>query len=220
MTTVRIAIVDDHPLLRLGFAHEIEHLGGLETVIQAGNGEEYIQASAGRPVDIAVVDLIMPGMDGFATIAWIREHQPRTKAIAFSYDPHPIAVQRALRAGALAVLNKECFTEDIEKALHDVHRSGFHHNQLTAGHLLGKRKSDPADRSKVAHTGVKLTPREFELLTLLCASGKLDYRSIALRMGIRLSTVDTHRKSVMNKTGSRNRADLVLWAARNGLLNV
>jgi len=104
--TVRVAIVEDHPMMVTGLQQGVEELEGYRVTVVAEHGEAYIAATRTQAVDIALVDLRMPVMDGYQTLAWMREHQPEVRRVAVSYDVTEEVAVRVWRCGAHALLDK------------------------------------------------------------------------------------------------------------------
>src|SRR5436190_3142611 len=140
-----IALIDDHALFRGVLADMINLIGGYQVVVQAGNGEEYIKAiEAGAQVAVAIVDLHMPVMDGYATIEWIRATTPGTRALALTFEKTEEAMLRALRAGACGFLLKDVGKQEFQRALEQVATLGHYHNDDVVRSLNGP--CDPVAR--------------------------------------------------------------------------
>lgn len=214
---VAVAVVDDHPAMRSGLRGLIEG-ERYAVVVSAHDGEDYIRQSTERPVRLALVDLCMPRMDGWATIAWIRAHQPGVLPMALSFDDRPDWVQRAMRAGARGMLCKSIGPAELHKALDDLHRSGFHHNALTERYIL----APAAARGQAPPEGPallqRLSPRERATFDLVLHDPPLTFAQIALRLGVSRNTVESYRKGIVHKLGLHTREDMLHFAARHGLL--
>lgn len=115
---IPVAVVDDHTLVRNALAEMIHRTERFNVVLQAVNGAEYIRAvKQGAEVAVAVVDLHMPVMNGFETIAWIRANTPGTHALALSFEVADAVRERAIEAGACGFLRKDCRKEQFLGAL-------------------------------------------------------------------------------------------------------
>lgn len=221
---IRVAVVEDQPYYLSGLADAIDALGDYEVVVRAGNGEEYIKACKGiLPVAITIVDLCMPVMDGWATIAWIREHQPGTVAAAITFEPHGEPGQRAYTAGARALVDKYLDYRELRPLLDDLHVRKFHMNPLMEAAMRGPRRPDPpAGRQgrKAIPTNEerlkKLSKREWQILGLVLHLPRLTNERIAARLNIGECTVETHLKNIGVKLGVRTREEMVLFAAVAG----
>ena len=214
---LRLAVVDDHALVRDGFAATVDHWPHGRVVLQAEHGLDYERqcAELGH-IHIALVDLCMPVRDGVETLRWMARHQPRTKAMAITYDPHPPAVKRALQAGACAVLHKNIRRAELLRALDHVRLTGFHHNELVSREL---RRSATAERDPppAPHTlWARLTDREREFLLLYTRPDVPTLLHAAQRMGIGPGTAETYRKALVAKLGVHSKAELVRLVLTHG----
>lgn len=215
---IRVAVVEDQYYYRNGLADAIDALGDYEVVVRAANGEEYIRACKGiPPVKVAIVDLYMPVMDGWATIAWMREHQPDTLPAAITFEPHGEPGQRAFRAGARALVDKYLDSRELRPLLDDLCTRRFHNNPLMeeamrAGRQPEKKKDvlPPVERWK------KLSKRELELMGWVLHLPRLTNERIAERMHIEECTVETHLKNIGGKLGVHTREEMVIHAAEIG----
>jgi DNA-binding NarL/FixJ family response regulator len=136
-SVVRIALVDDHPLMLAGMERMIQRMHGYKVVLKAKNGREFIDAlpTAGR-IDVAVLDLFMPLLDGFETIEWLDQHYPEMRVLALSFSNDPANVQKAMMAGAHGYLVKDMEPAEIKKALDQVMRTGYYHTDLVHASML------------------------------------------------------------------------------------
>jgi two-component system, NarL family, invasion response regulator UvrY len=216
---IRVAVVDDHELVRDALLRIVEHMVGFEPVFCAGNGEDYIRncLEHGAP-DVAIVDLRMPVMDGWATIAWIRDKQPSTRSVAISHDPMDEHVRRAWQAGANAVLPKSFTKQELHKALSDVHLTGFHRNELVHLRLVQKPVLE-MERVKSANEKLEdLSERERETLEWLAHPAWFSVKAIALKMNVESSSVETWCKRIYRKLEVKNRGQAVAFAVEHKLV--
>ncbi|MBK6755006.1 MAG: response regulator transcription factor [Flavobacteriales bacterium] len=214
---LRIAVVDDHRPLRAGLCTIIARWPHGEVVLEADDGIAYEAACVGiPPIDIAIVDLCMPGRDGFETIAWIRVNHPDTKCVAITFDPTDEAVHAALLAGACAVLSKRIEDEEIHTALDHIKLTGRYHNVLMERQLT--HVPDPGSplalRKKAKES---FAPRELEFFLHYIDEEEHTRRHIADLMGITEHTAETYRKNVAEKTGAPRRLGMLRFALRFGL---
>ncbi len=215
--SVRLAVVDDHPLVRQGFATVAGQWPHGSVVLMAENGVDYERqcAELGH-IHIALVDLNMPVRDGYETIRWIVRHQPRTKPMAITFDPDPSFVKRALEAGARAVLPKTVEPPDLLKALDHVHIAGFHYNDVVSREM---RRSVEEHRALVPPPDdlwATLTKREREFLQLYTDPKVSTLEDTARRMGIGPETAETYRKNTAHKLNAHSKAEMVRLVVMNG----
>lgn len=189
-------------------------------VVRAANGEAYIQACKKAPkVDIAIIDLCMPVMDGWATIAWVRDNQPWTLPAAMTFDPTLEARQRAFQCGARGIVDKYMEEAQLRNLVEDLRTRKFHYNVHMEGAMkAGKAVALPPVPLSDSEKLEKLSKREKQVFPLVLHRPKLTFAQIGIRLGIGEATVDTHCKNIYHKLDLKEREDIALFAARNGLL--
>jgi two-component system invasion response regulator UvrY len=219
-----VALVDDHHLMRSGLAATVNGLGGYRVALEAGNGRELIEAlevqernGLQRPA-IAIVDLNMPVMDGYATIAWLREHAPTVLPLALTFDAADDALVRSVRAGARGFLLKNTRPAVLKTALDSLMLTGYYYTDQT--HQALQDEPVQRDRKQREREAVleRITPREMEFLLLVCDPEEYTYEQMADRMGIHRRSVDNHRISLFEKFGIKSKTGLVLFAMRWGVV--
>lgn len=211
-----IAVVDDHALMRVGIIRSLEILG-CHTTIEAEHGAAYLKDwENGARCQIAIVDLCMPVMDGWATIEHITAHQPGVLPIAITFDPNPGAVRRAYQAGARAVMSKTAGPEAWKQALHDVLTTGHHHNELTRMVLNNApQPGSPEALRKKVHD--EFTSCQLGFLMDYTAEDEPTLKELAERKGVELCTIESHRRKVVEKTGVNSRLALFRFTQDFGL---
>ena len=219
-----VALVDDHHLMRNGLVATVNALGGFRVTLEAGNGRELIdslEANAKQgiaPPVIAIVDLNMPVMDGYETIAWLRENAPLILPLALTFDATEEALVRAVRAGARGFLLKNTRPEVLKFALDSLIMMGYYYTEAT--HEVLQRPPDAKTREarELEEVMAKISPRELEFLQLVCSDDELTYEEIGTVMGIARRTVDNFRISLFEKFNLKSKTGLVLFAMRWGLV--
>ncbi len=210
----RIALVDDHPGYRAGLRAFLRDWPHGEVVLEAANGVEYEEACAhAGPIDIALVDLMMPLRDGIRTIAWICTNQPATRPIALSFSDELLHFREARCAGARALLCKSANKETIIAALEHVRLTGHHHNELMERVLSGEGAAVAPKRILR-----EITPMQHAFLDQLCAPDDPTYDQIAKRMRRSPHTIETWRKQLFLLFGVNSRVALFRAAERLGLI--
>ncbi len=214
---LRMAVVDDHPVMRDGVALLVERWRPGTVVLQAADGVDYEQrvAAAGH-IHLAVVDLQMPRRDGYETIRWILHHHPRTKVIAFGDSTSAPEVRQALRAGARAVLNKRIAPAEFQRALEHVHTTGFYYNELVGRDLLRSVRSEHTSGYTPDARWQALTTREREFVRLYTSPQVATLAHVAERMGVKPGTAETFRKHCAAKLEARTKAEMVRLVMANG----
>jgi len=215
-----VALVDDHHLMRSGLVATVNALGGYRVSIEAGNGRELIAAlkDAAAPA-IAIVDLNMPVMDGYATIAWLRENAPTVLPLVLTFDAHDDAMVKAVRAGARGFVLKTARPSLLKTALDSLMLTGYFYTE----EMQEARQQNPAWKTQQEREHERvlaaITPREMEFLLLVCSVDEPTYEQIAHIMGIHRRTVDNFRIALFEKFNIKSKTGLVLFALRWGLIN-
>ena len=215
---IRIAIVDDQQLVRAGFRMVIDSQPDMSVQVEASDGEQALRELARVPVDVVLMDVQMPNLDGIEATRRLTalEHSPKVVVLTtFDNDEYVVA---AISAGASGFLLKDAQPEDLLAALRTVYRGDAviaarstrrllqHVGPMLAGASTVERPQLPDD----------LTPREVEVLEAM-AHG-LSNTEIAQKLFVSEATVKTHVGRVLAKTGSRDRVQAVVFAYQTGLV--
>lgn len=211
--TITIAIVDDHTLFRDGLANLLSEFSHIRVLFKAHNGEDLQKQLALHPLpDVTLLDVNMPGMDGFATLSWLTEHHPAARVLALSMFEDDMSIIRMLRKGAGGYVMKECKAAELVTAIEAVHRQGHYINELVTGKLMrALRETDKPD-SKTNPLAL-LSDRELEFINWCCT--ELTYKEIAVEMNASPRTIDGYREDVFEKLGLKSRTGLVIFAVKN-----
>jgi DNA-binding NarL/FixJ family response regulator len=213
MKKTTILLVDDHPVVISGLKAIISEDPRYVIAGEATDGKRGIKKAVSLKPDIVIMDLAMPGLNGFLAMNEIRKDLPYTKIMVLSMHREKQYVVRALRSGAAAYLLKEGAGEELLDAVRKVGKGQSYISPSIASYLLedyvflAQGVSDPLE---------KLTPREQEVLILI-AQGKTSAQ-IATFLYISAKTVKTHRANLMEKTEIHDTAGLVRFAIEKGLL--
>lgn len=207
---ISVLLVDDHSLVRLGFRRVIEDEPDLVVVGEAGDGAEAVRLAKELRPRVVVMDSAMPGMNGLAATERILEIAPQTAVLMLSMHSEDTWVARALEAGARGYILKNAVDLELATAIRRV--------------AAGEKVLDPQlprPRSFGALKGERssaLTARELEILQLI-VDGKSN-KEIAKKLRLSANTVAVHRANIMNAVGIHKTAELVVYAIRNGLVNI
>jgi two-component system, NarL family, response regulator LiaR len=208
MTALRILVVDDHPMVRRGIVSLINASKGMTCIGEASNGLEAIKACQQTEVDIVLMDLIMPQLDGVGATRAIMEAYPQIRVLILTSFHEQDQVHNALRAGALGYLLKTTSAEELIAAIHAAH-SGKRTLAPEATEALVKS-------TQALEIGQDLTARERNMLTLLTQG--LSNQQIADTLSISLATVKFHVTNVLSKLGVESRTEAVLLALKHKLV--
>lgn len=208
----RIALVDDHTLFRNGLRGLLEHCTGYRVVGEAGGGEEFLAMLDTLDADVVFMDFAMPGIDGAQTTERALAKRPEMKIITLSMYGDESYYSRMVEAGARGFLLKDSNIGDVIEAIETVAAGGTYFSpQLLAS--LAERM-----RTREAVADEPLSSREREILVAVCRG--LSNQEIADELFISKRTVDKHRANILEKTGCKNTASLVVYAIRNHIVEI
>jgi DNA-binding NarL/FixJ family response regulator len=216
--TIRVLIADDQRVVREGLSMLVALIDDVQVVGTACDGAEAIRLAEAHRPDVVLMDLRMPGVDGIAATADLRERAPAARVLVLTTYADQDVIMPALRAGARGYLTKDASAEQIETAIRAVHAGQTHldpavQERLVAAVISQPPPADPAGPGHEPPDG--LTAREVEVLALL-ASG-LSNAEIAQRLYLSNATVKTHINRIFAKTGARDRAQAVRYAYQHHL---
>jgi len=204
---ISVLLVDDHHLVRHGFRRILEDEADLAVVGEASNGKEAVELARKLNPQVIVMDCALPQMSGLDAARKILQHLPSTAVLMLSMHSEETWVRQAMDAGARGYLLKSAVELELPVAIRKV--------------ASGETVLDPAVCRPAAlkgETGAALTPRELEVLRLI-VEGKSN-KEIADHLGLSANTVAVHRANIMDALGIHKTAELVVYAIRNGLVNI
>ncbi len=208
----RIALVDDHTLFRNGLRGLLEHCTGYRVVGEAGGGEEFLAMLDTLDADVVFMDFAMPGIDGAQTTEWALARRPELKIITLSMYGDESYYSRMVEAGARGFLLKDSDIGDVIEAIETVAAGGTYFSPQLLSSLAGRM------RTREAVADEPLSSREREILVAVCRG--LSNQEIADELFISKRTVDKHRANILEKTGCKNTASLVVYAIRNHIVEI
>lgn len=215
MNKTKVALADDHVLLRKGFAGLVTNLG-YEVVLECSDGNELIsKLDKNNLPDIVLMDINMTGMDGYQATEWLRQNQPLVKVLAVSMYDDENAILRMLKCGAKGYILKGADPAELKRAIDDVMTKGVHYSELVTGKLLHSiyNVDEPGNGTRQM---LELNDREIEFLKL--ASTEKTYKEIAKEMHLSPRTIDGYRDALFEKLNIKNRVGLVLYAIKHGIV--
>lgn len=217
MSTYKVAIVDDHNLFADSLMGLINNFKDFEVQYCVTNGQELIDNITPKNdfPDIILLDINMPVMNGIQTMAWLYRHQPSLKVLALSMDDSEETIIKMLRNGAKGYLLKDIHPDELENALNQTIKNGFYYTEKVSNSLISSLNL-PAD--EIDDTPIELNDRERRFLKFACTDKT--YKEIADMMMLSPKTIDGYRESVFKKFKVGNRVGLVLYAIRNGFIEI
>lgn len=211
---IRVAIGDDHVLVREGLRRILGERGSIEIVGEAGNGNEAVELTKVHKPDVILLDISMPEKDGIQATHEIVAMGGPTKVLILTMHTDEHYALRAMRAGALGFVLKDAKAEELIAAIRRV-ANGERYLPADLERSFAQRYLQPD--SELSPTRL-LSKREFEVMCLL-ATG-LNNREIADRLAISVKTVDSHRAHVLKKLNLRNNSDITRFAIQHGFIEV
>lgn len=208
----RIALVDDHTLFRTGLRGLLENMLGCQVVAEASSGEEFLAMLHGLEVDVVFMDFSMGGMDGAQSTEEALARRPELRIITLSMFGEESYYSRMVKAGAKGFLLKDSAIDEVAEALQCVMGGGSY---FSAQLLQSIRRNL---HSPLQGQEDPISEREKEILVAICQG--LSNQEIADQLFISKRTVDKHRANILEKTGCKNTAALVVYALRNGIVDL
>lgn len=214
MDRTRVFLVDDHAILRDGLKVLINSQNDLEVVGEAENGRDAVRLSATCDVDVAVMDVSLPDVQGFGVAAQIRQHSPHVKILALTRHADEGYLRRMLSAGATGYALKKSAADELINAIRVVAAGGTYIEPTLVEALASV--FTPHTHSNTMRVQRELTARETQVLRAL-AWGKSN-KEIAADLGISVKTVEYHKAKAGEKLGLRTRTDILRHALAQGWL--
>lgn len=212
---ISVAIADDHSLLRSALAKLINTFEGYNIIIEADNGKELRNKIQQQVVpDIVMLDVNMPEMDGFETTQWLHKTYPQVKVLALSMFSDEKTIIKMFKVGAKGYLLKNTDPEELKKALDALIDKNVYLSEYVSGKLVSGLHQESEEPVKE----VILNEKEREFLRWTCS--ELSYKEIASKMFVSPRTVDDYRQALFNKLKVHSRVGLVLYAIKNGIVEV
>ncbi|MBL8504945.1 MAG: response regulator transcription factor [Methylobacillus glycogenes] len=210
-TTIRVMLVDDHAVVRMGFKLLLEADQAIQVVAEAESGEQAIKLYQEHKPNVVIMDITMPGMGGLEAIDRIRAKDEAARILVLSAHEDSVHPKRVLNAGAMGYLTKRSAAEELIKAIHTVAAGKMYLEANVAQQMAIQQISGQQNPVDV------LSDREFEVFMAL-AKGK-STNEIADVLCLSPRTVGTHLYNIKQKLNANNSAELALIAMRSGLID-
>lgn len=211
----RIVLVDDHSLFRNGLRGLLDRCPGYRVVAEAGSGEEFLALLPGLEADVVFMDIAMPGINGDLTTERALQLRPDLRIITLSMFGDENYYTRMVEAGARGFLLKDSDIEDVIRAIEAVRNGGSYFSASLLASLATRMRTreDAGAEAEEALSG-----RETEILVAVCRG--LSNQEIADELFISKRTVDKHRANILEKTGCKNTASLVVYAIKHHIVEI
>ncbi len=211
MAAIRVMLVDDHAVVRMGFKLLLQGAEDIEVVAEAASGEEAIKRYAEIKPDLVVMDISMPGIGGLEAVSRLLAKDPAAKILILSAHEDSSHPKRLLKAGAVGYLSKRSAAEELIQAIHQVASGKTFLDSKLAQAMAMQQLTGEQNPVEV------LSDREFEVFMLLAKGQSVAH--IAEKLFLSPRTVGTHLYNIKQKLNAGNSAEIALIAMRNGLLD-
>jgi DNA-binding NarL/FixJ family response regulator len=205
---ISVLLVDDHSLVRRGFRRILEDEPDIEVVGEAADGAEAVKLADELHPNVIVMDCAMPGVNGLDATRQILGKHPAALVLMLSMHPEETLVRQALDAGARGYVLKNAVDLELGTAI----------RRVVAGETVLDSQLQRPEAALRGKRGAALTPRELEVLQMI-VEGKSN-KEIASALDLSANTVAVHRANMMDALGMHKTAELVVYAIRNGLVNL
>lgn len=213
MTDYKIMIVDDHKMFRSGLRFLLNNVPKIEIVGEASNGKEFLEMAENTQIDIVLMDINMPEMNGIEATREALKRYPDMKVIVLSMHGEEEYYDQMLDAGVKGFLLKNSDADELISALEAVMAGKSYFSQELLVDILDQKRLQ-----KLKIETVKLSQRELEVLKLICDG--YSNAEIAEELFISQRTVDRHRSNLLSKTSCKNSTSLVMYAVKNKIVEI
>lgn len=216
-TKIKVALADDHILLRHALATLINKSERFTVNLEASNGKELIaQLAVSNIPDIIILDLNMPEMDGHETAQWLMQNHPNIHVIMLTMYDSELVLIRLLKAGVKGFMKKDIHPTELMFALQSVMDNGYYYSAQTSSKLAGLFK-EANDKSPVLQK-IMMSDQELEFLKLVCS--EMTYKEIAGMMSMNPRAIDTIRDALFTRLDIKSRVGLAMYAIRHGIVTI
>lgn len=213
----KVFIVDDHKIFREGLVFMISKMKGFEVAGEASNGKAFLDVIDDLDVDIVIMDIAMPGIDGIAATTKVLENHPDIKVIALTMFSDEEYYYKMIQAGVTGYILKESGKEELSAALNTVITGENYFSQKILHNIIVNMNNVKTFKKSNAEE-IKLTRRENEILTLICQG--LSNQEISDKLCLSLRTIEGHKSNLLSKTGVKNSISLVMYAMKHNLVEI
>jgi DNA-binding NarL/FixJ family response regulator len=208
---IRVAICDDHQIVRAGFRQFFADASDIEVVAEASSGREALDIARKEVCDVMLLDISMPGQSGIDTLRTIKQGQPELPVLILSVYPAQEYAINLLKMGANGYLSKECDPDELMKAVRTV-ATGRRYVSAAVGEILAQG----FDHGPATHAHTELSDREFQVFLHLAKGESVS--DIAVKLCLSVKTISTYRTRVLEKMALHSNSDLTYYALKNNLM--
>src|SRR5689334_858543 len=216
-SNIKVALADDHTLLRAALASLIDSFGDCKVIHQSNNGKELLEwLENGLVPDVAILDLNMPEMNGYEAAQVMQKKFPAVNVLMLTMYDSELSLIRLLQSGVRGFLKKDIHPSELKFAIHSVMSAGYYYSNHTAGKLANLFRS--VDEKKHSFQNMILSEQELQFLKLACSD--LTYKEVAQKMKLNPRSVDNLRDQLFIKLDVKSRVGLAMIALKNGIVTL
>jgi DNA-binding NarL/FixJ family response regulator len=206
---IKIALADDHAMLRKSLAMVINYMSEFEVVLDVDNGRQLIEKLTAASIlpDICILDINMPELNGYETARAVLDQFPDIHILALSMYDNEQNIIKMIRSGASGYMLKDSDPEELRKALIEIYNTGFYQSDIVKGKMF-----------RNTGNAIELNENETQFLKLCCT--EFTYKEIAERMFKSPRTIDGYRDVLFTKLHITTRSGLVIYAIKTGLVSI
>jgi DNA-binding NarL/FixJ family response regulator len=219
MFKYRVAIVDDHLLYRKSMTLLVNSFEGIHVIVDAENGQDFLDLLEDNLIDVVLLDIQMPVLDGYQTCKKLQENYPDLKILIVSQLSTRESIHRIMELGAHGYFTKNSNPEQLETAIKSVVEKGFYFGlelSSVVKEAMFWQQNNPNTLEEEEISTLSL--RELQIVKLICSEKRS--KEIADELFINVRTVEAHRKNIMDKTKTKNFIGVLLYALKNEILTI
>ena len=212
---IKVALADDHVLLRHALSTLIDNSGTCKVIMQASNGAELSEKLSNDNLpDVVILDMNMPEMDGRETAIWLQAHYPSIRVLMLTMYDSELTLIRLLQAGVKGFMKKDIHPTELLHAIQAVMDNGYYYSAHTSSKLAGLFRESLNKLAPLQK--IMLDEQEVKFLRLVCT--EMTYKEIAREMGMNPRSIDGIRDMLFNRLDAKSRIGLAMYAIRHGLV--
>lgn len=212
---INVMIADDHKVFRDGIISILEDVEDIQITSQANDGQEVLSVLENQQPNVILMDITMGDTSGIDITKVVKEKYPTIKVLILSMHSESGYIVKALEVGASGYLLKDAGSSEMINAIRTVQAGDTYYSQQVSTILV--QHITQGTKPKASKEGVDLTPRETEILQLICE--EFSNPEIAKKLFISIRTVDTHRRNLLEKLNVKNTAGMVRYAIKHGIVD-
>ncbi len=211
---IKVLIVDDHEIFRLGLKKILNRIKNIRVVGEAANGKEFLNQLADLEIDVVLLDIEMPLLNGIEAARIAKNIKPKMKIAALTMFNQDEYIQSMLDVGVQGFIMKNITKDELNTAIHNLHKGKTYFSEeiweFFSKKIVQKENPLPAN--------IRFTKRQKEILKLICEGS--DNSSISKQLFISERTVIGHKSNLLAKTNCRNIASLIVYSVKNKLVDL